>query len=61
MYNSDRYAGPNEVLYSIVYDLVRNRYAFTVNLATLCWFGCISYLKYPKVRGKHRNTRNKYR
>jgi hypothetical protein len=60
MYNCDRYAGANEALNCIVYDLVRNRYAFTVNLETLCWFGCMSYLKYPKVPGEHRNTRNKY-
>jgi hypothetical protein len=31
MYNCDRYAGANEALNCIVYDLVRNRFAFTVN------------------------------
>jgi hypothetical protein len=60
MYNCDRYTGANQALNSIVYDLVHNRFAFTVNLQTLCWFGCMSYLKYPKVPGEHRNTRNKY-
>jgi hypothetical protein len=44
MYNCDRYAGTNQASNSIIYDLVHNRFAFTVNLETLCWFGCMSYL-----------------
>jgi hypothetical protein len=60
MYNCDRYTGTNQALNSIVFDLVRNRYAFTVNLETLCWFGCISNLKYLKVPSEHRNIRSKY-
>jgi hypothetical protein len=60
MYNCDRQAGANQVLNSIVYDLVHSRFAFTVNLETLCWFGCMSHIKYPKVPGEHRNTRDKY-
>jgi hypothetical protein len=52
MYNCDRYSGANQALNSIIYDLLRNRYAFTVNLETLCWFGCMSYLRYPKVPGE---------
>jgi hypothetical protein len=60
MFNCDRYAGANQALNYIVFDLVHNRFAFTVNLETLCWFGCMSYLKYPKVPGEHRNTSNKY-
>jgi hypothetical protein len=60
MYNCDRYTGPNQTLNSIVYDLVHNRFAFIVNLETLSWFGCMSYLKFPKKTGEHCNTRNKY-
>jgi hypothetical protein len=60
MNNCYRYAGANQALNSIVFDLVHNRFAFTVTLETLCWFGCMSYLKYQKVPGEHRNTRNKY-
>jgi hypothetical protein len=56
MYNCDRYAGANQALNSIVYNLVHNRFVFTVNLENPCWFCCISYLKYQKVLGEHRNT-----
>jgi hypothetical protein len=52
MYDCGRYAGANQALNSIVYGLVHNRFAFTVNLETLCWFGYMSYLKYPKVLGE---------
>jgi hypothetical protein len=36
VYNCDRYPGANQALNSIVFDLVHNRFAFTVNLETLC-------------------------
>jgi hypothetical protein len=49
MYNCDRYPGANQPLNSIVYDL-----------ETLCSFGYISYLKYPKVLGEHCNTGNEH-
>jgi hypothetical protein len=60
MYNCDIHACANQALNSIVYDLVHNRFAFTINLETQCWFGCMSYLKYPKVPEEDRNSRNKY-
>jgi hypothetical protein len=44
MYSYDRYAGANQALNSIVFDLVHNRFAFTVNLENLCWFRYMSYL-----------------
>jgi hypothetical protein len=57
MYNCDRYAGANQALNFIIHDLVHNRFAFTVILETLCWFGCMSNLKYQKVLGEHHNTK----
>jgi hypothetical protein len=39
MYNCDIYVGANQALNSIVFDLVHNKFAFSVNLETLCWFG----------------------
>jgi hypothetical protein len=60
MYNCDRYVCANQALNSIVYDIIQNRFAFTVNFESLCWFGCMSYLKFSKVLGEHRNTCNKY-
>jgi hypothetical protein len=52
MYNCNRYPGTNQALNSIVFNLIHNRFAFTVNFENLCWFGCISYLKFPKEPGE---------
>jgi hypothetical protein len=37
---------------SLVFDFIKNIFAFTITEYPLCWFACISYLTNPK-RGKH--------
>jgi hypothetical protein len=51
LYDCDLKLGAKLAADSIVHQLVRNLYAFTVNLQNLCWFGCMSYLKFPRLQG----------
>jgi hypothetical protein len=62
VYNCDTKIGGGP-LNAIVYELVNNQYAYTVNLENLCLFGCLSYLLFPRgADGKKENVniRNKF-
>jgi hypothetical protein len=49
LYNSDMKQGTRLAADSKLHQLVRNLHMYTVNIHDLCWFGCMWYLKYPRL------------
>jgi hypothetical protein len=57
MYNVGKPIGGKQGEKSLIYDFIKNKYAYAIDDSTLCWFGCISYLIEPPKKGESVNMR----
>jgi hypothetical protein len=47
LYNVGKPIGGKQGEKSLIYDFVKNKYAYSIDVSALCWIGCISYLIEP--------------